>query len=97
MVEKTGLHDYANRDILVGDKVSIYGLKGVVTQEFGAYGIRFDDNVSWNILYVMIEKETGCDNAPLFCDCDNFISFWEIAWNYNCESNYFPMVEKLSN
>lgn len=93
MKEKTGLKDYKLNGICLDDKVSLYGLKGVVVKECGAYGIGFNDAIPWNVLYSMIEKETGCDNPPSFCDNDNFISFWEIAWNYNCEENYLSMVE----
>ena len=96
MKEKTGLKDYKLDDICLDDKVSLYGLKGVVVKGCGAYGIAFDETIPWNLLYRMIIKETGCDNEPYFCDNDNFISFWEIAWNYNCEENYLSMVEIIN-
>lgn len=93
MKEKTGLKDYKLDEICLSDIVSLYGLKGEIVKTHGAYGIAFDDIIPWNILYSMIQKETGCDNAPAFCECDNFISFWEIVWNYDCEEDYIPMVE----
>ena len=96
MKEKTGLKDYKLVDICLNDNVSLFGLKGVVVKECGAYGIVFDDTIPWNVLYGMIQKETGCDNEPSFCNNDNFISFWEIVWNYDCEENYLSMVEIIN-
>lgn len=96
MKEKTGLTDYKGDEICAGDTISIYGIKGIVTKELGAFGIGFTEDIPWKILCSMIQKETGCDNEPNFCYCDNFISFWEIAWNYNCEDEYLSMVEIIS-
>lgn len=86
------LYDRTLNKICIYDEVSFYSLKGTVGQCCGAYGIFFDD-ITWDFLEGMIKKETGCDNQPSFCYCDNFISFWEIHCNYNCEENYFPMIE----
>ncbi len=93
--EKAGLLDYKLNEICVGDEVSIFGFKGIVDKVCGAYGILFDDFIEWSVFEENILKITDCDNLPRFCYNDNFISFWEIYWNYNCEENYLPMVERL--
>lgn len=88
----TGLTDCNGREICVGDTVLLYGYKGKVAKTYGAYGIDFKDTVPWNLLIRMILEETGYDNNPCFCLNDNFVSFWELARNYDVKENLFPMV-----
>ena len=32
-----------------------------------------------------------------WCDNDNFVSFWELYWNYDAEENELHMVEVIGN
>lgn len=33
--------------------------------------------------------------SPDFCFNDNFISFWELLWNFNCDDNC-DVVERIA-
>lgn len=78
----------------IGDDVSLFGMIGHVTFECGSYGISFDE-IDWELIESKIADVTGCDNEPYFCHNDNYISFWELIWNFNCEENVCEVVELL--
>ena len=90
-----GVCDSASREMKVGDTVSLFGMIGTVTFECGAYGIGFTKVIDWDILERNIPEITGCNNRPYFCYNDNFISFWELLWNFNCEDDLCCVVEIL--
>lgn len=71
-------------DLEVGDKVSLFTKVGEVVFDSGAYGIYFKEGIDWNLIESKIPEVTGCNNTPYFCHHDNFISFWELMWNFNC-------------
>ena len=85
------LYDKEGRKINLDDKVELYGFEGTVVCMHGAYGIGMDQ-VPWYTLEKQIESETGYKNTPCFCQNDNFVSFWELAWNYDCMENHYNMV-----
>ena len=86
-------------DIYVGDIVKIADFQiGQVVFECGAFGIAVMPYIDWNYLDSEIAEYTGCDNRPLFCYNDNFISFWELMWNYNQEEeDNCCVVEVIGN
>ena len=88
----TGIYDEELNTLEVDDEVSLFGMKGIVTFECGAYGIGFDERIDWDLIESKISEVTGCDNTPHFCHNDNFISFWELMWNFNCEDNHCTVV-----
>lgn len=88
--------DTHNQTIHTGQTVRIFGQEGKVCHIHGALGIVIPEGINWNHFIDRIKVETGTDNRPYFCMNDNFISFWEIAWNYNLETDCFPMVEILN-
>lgn len=92
MDNATGIYDCNLKHINVGDEVSLFGMVGTVKFECGAYGIGFD-KIDWELIENKILEITGCDNQPYFCYNDNFISFWELIWNFNCEDNVCIVVE----
>jgi len=47
-------------------------------------GINFKEGIDWNLIENKIPEVTWCNNTPHFCHHDNFISFWELMWNFNC-------------
>lgn len=90
----SNVFDTNHRMFELGDDVSLFGMIGHVTFECGAYGIALDE-IDWELIESKIEKITGCDNRPYFCHNDNYISFWELIWNFNCEENVCDVVERL--
>ena len=89
----TGVYDKNRNSIYIGDTVRFMDKTGVVCFESGAYGIGFDATIDWDKIETAIPVETGCDNSLYGCFNDNFISFWEILWNFNCEEELCYMVE----
>lgn len=39
----------------------------------------------------------GCDNHLYACENDNYISLWEIYWNFNDEDDLVDTVEVIGN
>lgn len=87
--------DTHNQTLYEGQTVNIFGQEGTVRCIHGALGIVIPKGINWEHFIDRIKIETGTDNRPYFCMNDNFISFWEIAWNYNLDTDCFPMVEIL--
>lgn len=90
-----GVCDNEAREMKVGDTVNLFGMIGAVVFECGAYGIGFTETIDWDVLERKIPEITGCNNSPCFCYNDNFISFWELLWNFNCEDDLCCVVELL--
>lgn len=94
----TGLRDKNGKLIFKDDIVKIVDFQvGVVTYECGAFGASIIPRIDWDYLDSEIAEITGCDNMPYFCRNDNFISLWELMWNYNQEENYCEVVEVIGN
>lgn len=94
MAEITSISDCNGKSICLGDTVDLFGMVGTVCFQCGAYGIGFDE-IDWELIEGNIYEITGCNNSPYFCKNDNFISFWELLWNFNCEDDYCTVVEKV--
>lgn len=82
--------------IYEGDEVSVFGQKGTVVFECGAFGIAFTDYINWDMIEEQIKPVTGCNNPLYACRNDNFVSLWELYWNFNGEDNVIPVVEKIN-
>lgn len=94
----TDLRDKNGKPIFEDDIVKIVDFQvGVVTYECGAFGASIIPRIDWDYLDSEIAEITGCDNMPYFCRNDNFISLWELMWNYNQEENYCEVVEVIGN
>lgn len=61
-----------------GDIVDFFGMIGVVTFEHGAFGIRFKEYIDWDIV-----KENCPYDFIHSCRNDNFVSLWELLWNFD--------------
>lgn len=85
--------DAENGAIFEGDIVEFFGMRGVVVQEHGAFGI----SVSGRIDYDLLESKIPCNNDALFCHNDNFISLWELWWNYEQDDNPLYVVKIIGN
>ena len=94
----TGLTDMNGKKIFEGDIVTIFGKqKGIITQECGAFGIGITSCIDYDYLDSEIKEITGCDNRSCFCGSDNFVSLWELMWNYNQEEDNCSVVEIIGN
>lgn len=77
--QNTGLCYDTGEPVLIGDAVSFYGQTYTVVFEAGAFGLGCKETIDWDTLQNAIPSAWNGD----FCMCDNFISFWEIIWNWN--------------
>jgi len=66
-------------ELCKGDTIYLLGVEGEVCFDCGAWGWGSHEYVPWDEL----EKKLPHNNSPLFCYCDNFISFWELKWNFD--------------
>ena len=93
--KEIGITDANLEKLRVGDTVRLFKQTGEIIFESGAYGIGFLETIDWDYIDSQIPIVTGTDNNPRFCRNDNFVSFWELLWNFNCEEDYCSVVEKL--
>lgn len=94
--EFTGLSDKNGNHIFEGNIVRFCGIVGEVVFEKGAFGIGTHETIDYNL----IEKEMktiNSHNLPEFCGNDNFISLWEIWWNFEIEDEQLDVVEVIGN
>ena len=93
----TGPNDKNGKLIWENDIVDFLGHKGIVKYYSGSFGIAYRDYIDWEEIEANICPITGCDNALYACENDNFISLWEIYWNFNDEDDSVNTVEVIGN
>jgi hypothetical protein len=93
----TGITDKEGKKVYVGDKVKFFGMVGEVCFEQGCFGIGTQETIDWKKIKKQILPLTGCDNKPYFCENDNFVSFWELIWNFNGEDEQCDVCEVIDN
>lgn len=93
----TGLKGKDGKLIWENDIVDFLGHKGAVVFECGSFGIGYRKNIDWDKIQYYIMRVTGCENALYACENDNYISLWEIYWNFNDEDDSVNTVEVIGN
>lgn len=70
--------------IEIGDIAVMFDDEYHVVWEAAAYGLTPTDGkaIDYEKLGSKIHELTGCDNTPSFCGCDDFVSLWELVWNF---------------
>lgn len=95
----TGLYYEDGNEICLGDKVSlITGDTGEIVFECGAYGIGVLGDIDYEKIQSKMDKNDWCcGNRYHGCCNDNFISLWELYWNFNCEENFLNSINLITD
>lgn len=95
-LHEIGVSDKNGTHLKLNDNVRLFGQTGVITYECGSYGIAFQDCIDWNTITNNVEQVTSKRNAAMFCYNDNFISLWELIWNFNDDEDICSVIEIIT-
>jgi hypothetical protein len=93
-MQATGLIDKNYNDIKLNDTVDLFGMKGKICFEVGAFGIGFPCGIDYDLIQTKMDKDDWCcGNAYHGCFNDNFLSLWELYWNFNSDERCIAVLE----
>lgn len=92
----TGVYDTELAPIYEGDIVRFLRYVGTVVFEEGCFGIAINETIDWDYIAEEMAEYAGTNPLSAVCN-DNFISLWEILWNFNCSENVCNVVEVVGN
>lgn len=92
----TGVYDTELIKIYEGDIVRFLHYVGTVVFDSGCFGIAINETIDWDYIAEEMAEYAGTNPLSAVCN-DNFISLWEILWNFNCEENVCNVVEVIGN
>ena len=93
-MQYTGLIDKNGKEIYDGDIVRFNNQIFFVKMECGSFGLVINENINYDRLLIEIKKQSIDFRG---CYCDNFISLFEIYWNFNDEEDVLGGVEVIGN
>jgi len=90
-----GLFDKNGIEFKINDVVEFCGMEGKICFECGAFGIGFDDKIDYKIIEQKLIDISNTLHYSRYYGVynDNFISLWEIYWNFDCEDNHIWNIE----
>ena len=87
-----------NGNLIWENDIAVFlGHKGTIKFECGSFGIAYKAPIDWREIQANIMRVTGCENNLYACENDNYISLWEIYWNFNDEEDSLDLVEVIGN
>lgn len=94
---KSGLYYEEGESIKIGDKVLFLGLYvGNIVFECGSFGIGIDSGIDYEKIQSFMDADKNCcGNRYSGCNNDNYISLWEVYWNFNCDEESIHVIEKI--
>lgn len=96
--KSTGLAYENGNEITLSDKVRfITGDIGEIVYECGAFGVALDSIDYEKIQQIMDSYPHCCGNNFHGCENYNFISLWELYWNFNCEEDVLFVLEQIKD